>query len=53
MTIQTYLPDGLYQVTYKNICAGFEVKERLVVRIPPILVRKFRQWEAIAVRVGE
>jgi len=36
----TKLTDGLYRVTAKNLCAGFEVRMGRVVRSAPILVRK-------------
>ena len=36
----TKLTDGLYRVTAKNLCAGFEVRMGKVVRSAPILVRK-------------
>lgn len=54
---RTHLPDGLYQVTWRNICAGFVVRDGLVHRgaCAPILWPSFARgngWERVARRVG-
>ena len=46
------LEDGLYQVTYKGICAGFVLEDGIVTLIAPILIRKFGFWKTIAVKVS-
>lgn len=50
--LKTELPDGLYQVQYKGICAGFVVESGIVISYAPILYMKFRFWESIAKRIG-
>lgn len=49
--MRSSLPDGLYQVNKYQICAGFVVNHGEVVQCAPILRKKFRYWETIAVRV--
>jgi hypothetical protein len=45
--------DGLYQVKTHYLCAGFVVKDHVVVAIAPILVKRFyTYWQTIARRVG-
>jgi len=46
------MKDGLYQVTYKGICAGFVVKDGEVVDCAPILRRKINFWKTIAKWIG-
>lgn len=41
--------DGLYQVTYKGICAGFVIENNTVIACAPILRKKFAYWWTIAV----
>jgi len=45
------MKDGLYQVNYKGICAGFEIKNGKVINIAPILKKKFNFWKTIAKRI--
>ena len=40
--------DGLYQVTYKGICAGFVLRGGLVVACAPVLVRRIVFFQTIA-----
>lgn len=47
------MKDGLYQVTYKGICAGFVVKGGRVIRKAPVLKNRMEFWKTIAVRVGK
>ena len=42
------MKDGLYQVTTKYLCAGFEMKDNKVVSCAPILVNKIEYWKTIA-----
>jgi hypothetical protein len=49
--LRTYLPDGLYAVSYRDIEASFEVKCGIVVRIAPVLLKRFHYFEQIAVLV--
>ena len=52
MTI--HLPDGLYQVTYKQICAGFVIERGRVTACAPVLRRRLHDlWWRLAVRVGD
>lgn len=46
------LPDGLYQVTTKYLCAGFVVEGGRVTVCAPILRRKLDYWMTVAVRIG-
>lgn len=48
---KSILEDGLYQVIYKDLCAGFEIVNGKVIIIAPILKRKFPYWESIANRI--
>ena len=45
------LYEGLYQVTYKNICAGFVVKNGKITECAPVLKKKIDYWVTIAKRV--
>lgn len=45
------LKDGTYQVTYKNICAGFVVKDGKIIKIAPILIKRINYWKTIAKRI--
>ena len=47
-----FMKDGLYQVTYKGICAGFVVKNNKVEMGAPILRAKFPFWQKIAVYIN-
>lgn len=38
------MKDGLYQVTYKGICAGFVVKDGKIVQCAPILRKRISFW---------
>lgn len=42
------MKDGLYQVTYKGICAGFVIEDDKVTRCAPILRKKMSFWKKIA-----
>ncbi len=46
------MSDGLYQVSYKGICAGFDIKDGRVVECAPILRKKIDFWKTIAVKVS-
>lgn len=35
------MKDGLYQVTYRNICAGFVIKNGEIIDCAPILKKNF------------
>jgi len=37
------MKDGLYQITLKNICAGFVIKDGIVIMCAPIL-RNMIKW---------
>lgn len=45
------LYEGLHQVVYKNICAGFVVKNGKIVECAPILKKKIDYWVTVAKRV--
>lgn len=52
MTVyETTLPDGLYQVTTKYLCASFIVENGRVVRGAPILRNRIAYWQTIAKKV--
>lgn len=38
------MKDGLWQVTYKGICAAFVMENNRVVQCAPILRRKMSWW---------
>ncbi len=42
------MKDGLYQVTTSYLCAGFIVKNGMVVECAPILRKKMSYWKTIA-----
>jgi hypothetical protein len=42
------LPDGLYQVTHRQRCAGFEVHRGVVTMCAPILRRQLTRWWDLA-----
>lgn len=44
--------DGLYQVTYRNICAGFTIKDGRVDLCAPILRRRMAYWLRFAGRIA-
>jgi len=46
------LPDGLYQVTTRYLCAGFVVKDGQIALCAPILWRRINYWITKAVRVS-
>lgn len=48
----TKLPDGVYQVTTSYLCAGFVVKQGMVVACAPILHPKISYWLTVARRVS-
>lgn len=50
--MKTSLPDGLYQVTTKYLCAGFVVRAGVVVDAAPILRKKLPYWATVAKRIG-
>lgn len=45
------LQDGLYQVYWRGICAGFEIKGGEVVACAPVLRRKLNFFMSIAKRI--
>lgn len=49
------MKDGLYQVTYKGICAGFIVRDGKVKRsaCASILINRLSFWVTIAVRIAD
>ena len=49
----TALPDGLYRVTTKHLCAGFVVRAGRVADCAPILRKKLPYWLTVAVRIGD
>lgn len=51
MTSARDLADGLYQVTWRGVCAGFVVEGGRVVRCAPILRRRLDSWMGRARRV--
>ena len=51
--MNTTLPDGLYKVTTKYLCAGFVVKSGQITDYAPILKNKLAYWQTVAVRVGD
>ena len=42
------MKDGLYQVIYKGICAGFEIKNDKIIKCAPILKNKIQFWKKLA-----
>ncbi len=47
------MDDGLYQVDWKNICAGFVLEGGKVTLCAPILRRRLAFFMTIAKRVGD
>ena len=47
------LVDGLYQVVYKGICAGFVLKDGVVLECAPILRKRMDFWMSIAFKVSD
>jgi hypothetical protein len=47
-----FLPDGLYQVTKYQICAGFVVLNGKVTKCAPVLQNKLSYWMTIAKRIS-
>ena len=45
--------DGLYQVEWRGICAGFIVEAGVVTRCAPVLQRNFEFFKSIATRLHE
>jgi len=45
--------DGLYQVQYKGITAGFVIRGGEVAECAPILVKRFEYFRTIAKRIGD
>lgn len=45
--------DGLYRVTRDGICAGFVLKDGVVVECAPVLRKNIKFWKTIAMWVGE
>jgi hypothetical protein len=46
------MKDGLYQVNWRGICAGFVVDNGRVTRCAPILRRRFLFFSRIAKRIS-
>lgn len=42
------MKDGLYQVTTSYLCAGFIVKNGVIIHCAPILRKKIDYWKTIA-----
>ena len=47
------MKDGLYRVTTKYLCAGFVVKDGIVIFGAPILKKNFKYFQTIAVWICE
>jgi len=47
------MKDGLYQVAYKGICAGFVLQDGIVVICAPVLRRRIDFWKKVAERIGD
>lgn len=47
------MKDGLYQVTTRYLCAGFEMKDGEVISCAPILKGKIEYWKTIAKYIKE
>lgn len=49
------MQDGLYQVTYKGLCAAFVVENGSVrlSRCAPVLRSRLAFWMTVAVRIGD
>lgn len=45
------MKDGLYQVTTTYLCAGFVVKDDIVIKSAPILIKKISYWKTIAIKI--
>lgn len=46
--------DGLYRVDYRNVCAGFVIKNGRIVMVAPILAKSaFLRSKAVRIDVGE
>lgn len=45
--------DGLYRVTTSYLCAGFELRDGVVVACAPILRKKLPYWMTVAERVDD
>ncbi len=42
------MTDGLYQVTWRNICAGFPIRNGKLEFCAPILVKNLNHWKHFA-----
>lgn len=51
--MKTALPDGLYRVNVRYLCAGFVVRGGSVVECAPVLRARLAYWCTIANRVGD
>jgi hypothetical protein len=47
------MKDGLYQVNTSYLCAGFVLKDGIVVACAPILRKRIAYWKTIAKRIGD
>ena len=47
------MEDGLYRVTTPYLCAGFTIKDGQFEHCAPILVKRWRYWITVAVRIGD
>lgn len=43
--------DGVYRVTTNYLCAGFIVKNNLIVECAPILRKKIKYWKTVAKKI--
>lgn len=51
--VKRKLMDGLYQVDYRGICAGFVIEGGRVTACAPVLRRRIEFWKTIAIRIGD
>jgi hypothetical protein len=47
------LSDGLYQVTTPYLCAGFVMRDGVIVAAAPILRKRMAYYFTIAKRIGD
>jgi len=46
------MPDGLYRVCWRDVCAGFVIRQGTVAECAPVLRKRIAYWLTIAERVG-
>lgn len=47
------MKDGLYQVTWRGVCAGFVIRDGRLAECAPVLRRRFAYFKTIARRVSD